>query len=115
MTGYPFTTIRDLLVKNGVPLRINKSVSSVGNLRRSFKNSAPPPYGYCYLEGALAKDPREYPILQTIDQLRLRGETPTAIAKYLNLQKIKTRKGHLWKQPTVFYIIQRLKAENERT
>ncbi len=115
MTGFPYTTIRDQLVKGGVTLRVNKSVSSTEVLRQSFKNSAPPPFGFYYLDGALVKDPKEYPILQMIDQLRRRGKSPTAIAKNLNDKKIRTRKGKIWKQATVYYIIQRLKELDERT
>jgi len=114
MTGLPYSSIRDQLVKGGMSLRINKSVSLTKILCQSFKNSAPPPYGYCYLDGAIFKDPKEYPILQMIEQLCQRGETPTAIANYLNAKKIKTRKGKIWKQPTVFYIIERLKKINGR-
>jgi hypothetical protein len=73
MTGFPYTTIRDQLVKGGVTLRINKSVSSTEVLRQTFKNSAAPPFGYYYLDGGLVKDPKEYPTLQMIDQLRRRG------------------------------------------
>ena len=114
MTSLPYSSIRDQLVKGGMSLRINKSVSSTEILCQSFKNSAPPPYGYCYLDGAIVKDPKEYPILQMIEQLCRRGKTPTAIANYLNVKKIKTRKGKIWKQPTVFYIIERLKQINEK-
>jgi hypothetical protein len=114
MTGFPYTSIRDQLAKGGVILRINKSVSSNEVLRQSFKNSAPPPFGYYYLEGALVKDPKEFPTLQMIDQLRLRGNSPTAIANRLNDKKIKTRKGNIWKQPTVYNIIQRLNNLDER-
>lgn len=114
MTGFPYTTIRDQLVKGGVTLRINKSVSSTEVLRQPFKNSAAPPFGYYYLDGGLVKDPKEYPTLQMIDQLRRRGKSPTAIANRLNDKKVKTRKGNVWKQPTVYNIIERLKNLDER-
>ena len=51
-----------------VPLRSKKSVSFLGNQRQTFKNSAPPPFGYCYLEGRLQKDSREFPVLQIIEK-----------------------------------------------
>jgi hypothetical protein len=82
LTGFPYSTIRSQLVAGGLTLRTNKSVSSSEILRQRFKNSAPPPYGYCYLEGRLQKDPREYPILQIIDQQRRQGQNPTAIATF---------------------------------
>lgn len=108
LTGFPYSTIRTQLVKGGVTLRPNKSVSSTEVLRQRFKNSSPPPYGYCYLDGCLQKDPREYPILQIIEQQRQQNKNPTSIAKYLNGKKLKPRKGKVWKQPTVYYIVQRL-------
>lgn len=54
-------------------LRPNKSVSFIGNQRQTFKSGAPPPYGYCYLDGALQKDAREYPVLQIIDNPEVDG------------------------------------------
>lgn len=111
MTGIPYSTIRSHLVAVGVTLRTNRSVSSNKILRQGFKNSAPPPFGYCYLDGRLEKDPREYPTFQIIREQWRRGQNPTSIARYLNDRKIKTRTGKAWQQPTVFYIIQRLKSE----
>lgn len=108
LTGFPVSTVRSQLVAGGMTLRTNKSVGSTEILRQGFKNSAPPPYGYCYLGGHLQPDPREYPILQIINQQRQLGQSPTAIARYLNSRKFKPRKGKIWKQPTVYYIVQRL-------
>lgn len=113
MTGFPYTSIRDQLVKGGMTLRINKSVSSNEVLRQSFKNSAPPPFGYCYLDGALVKDPKEYPIFQIIEKQWRLGQSPSAIARLLNDRKLKTRKGNIWKQPTIFNIVQRLNQQKE--
>ena len=105
----PFTTVRSHLVRLGVTLRPNKSVSFLGNIRQTFKSGAPPPYGYCYLEGRLQKDPREYPILQMIEKQRQLGRTPTEIAHFLDGKKLKTRHGVSWKQAHVFNIVQKLK------
>ncbi len=111
LTGFPYSTIRSQLVAGGLTLRTNKSVSSIKILRQRFKNSTPPPYGYCYMDGRLQADPREYPILQIIAQQRKLGRSPTAIAQYLNERKFKSRKGGAWKQPTVYYIVQRLESQ----
>lgn len=108
LTGFPYSTLRSQLVQGGLTLRPNKSVSSSKVLRQSFKNSAPPPYGYCYLDGRLQKDPREYPVLQIIEQQRRQGKNPTSIARYLNARQFKPRKGAAWRQPTVYNIVQRL-------
>jgi hypothetical protein len=96
-----------------VTLRIAKTVSSETALRQGYKGGASPIYGFCYLDGKLAKDPREYPTLQIIKEQWRRGKTPTEIASYLNGKKIKTRTGKAWKQPTVFYIVERLKKEKQ--
>lgn len=114
-TGIPYSTVRDQLVALGVTLRTNKSVSSTQALRQNFKSSAPPPYGYCYLEGRLQKDPREFPTLSIIQSLSQRGKNPTEIANHLNKLKKPTRTGKVWKQPTVYYIVQRLKTEAENS
>lgn len=104
-----FATVQRQLVKQRVTLRANKSVKFLENQRQTFKNSAPPPYGFCYLDGRLQKDPREYPILQIIERQRQTGSTPTEIARYLDGRKYKTRHGKPWRQAHVFNIIQRLK------
>lgn len=93
----------------GVTLRPNKSVSFLGNKRQTFKSGAPPPYGYCYLEGRLQKDPREYPILQMIEKQRQFGRTPTDTARLLQGNGYKTRHGKDWTQAHVFNIVQKLK------
>lgn len=105
----PVTTVRSHLVRQGVTFRANKSVGFNGNLRQTFKSSAPPPYGYCYLEGRLQKDPREYPILQIIEKQRQHGRTPTEIARFLVCKDLKTRNGKTWTQAHVFNIVQKLK------
>ncbi|OYZ24222.1 MAG: hypothetical protein B7Y39_02010 [Bdellovibrio sp. 28-41-41] len=89
--------------------RVSKSVSFSINQRQTFKNSAPPPYGFCYLDGQLQKDPREYPTLQIIEKQRQLGRTPTEIAKFLSDKGFKTRHGVSWRQAHVFNIVQRLK------
>ena len=112
---YPYPTLRDQFGAGGVTLRPNKSVSSGEVLRQRFKNSAPPPYGFCYLEGRLQKDPREFPILQIIERQWRQGKNPTSIARYLNERMLKPRKGQVWKQPTVFYIVQLLHQQSQNS
>ena len=107
-----YTSVHRQLVKQQVSFRANKSVKFLQNQRQTFKNSAPPPYGFCYLDGRLQKDPREYPILQIIEKQRQTGRTPTEIARYLDGKKFKTRHGKPWRQAHVFNIIQRLKITN---
>jgi IS30 family transposase len=109
LMNFAYTSVHRQLVKQQVTFRANKSVKFLENQRQTFKNSAPPPYGFCYLDGRLQKDPREYPILQIIERQRQTGSTPTEIARYLDGRKFKTRNGKPWRQAHVFNIIQRLK------
>ncbi len=104
-----YSSVHRQLAKQKVTFRANKSVKVLDIQRQTFKNSAPPPYGFCYLDGRLQKDPREYPILQIIEKQRQIGQTPTEIARYLEGKGIKTRHGKSWRQAHVFNIIQRLK------
>ncbi len=107
----PYSTVRTHLVNQGVTLRKNKSVSVSEMSRQTFKNSAPPPYGFCYFEGKIQKDPREFPILQTIEKQMEQGRTPTEIAKHLSSKKLKTRHGKKWQQAHVFNIVRRIKSK----
>jgi hypothetical protein len=109
MLNMAYSTVRDQLVRQGVTLRTNKAVSILKNSRQSFKNTAKPPYGFCYFEGRLQKDPKEFPILQIINKQRQLGYNPTEIARYLSGKGYKTRHGKIWRQPHVLNIVQRLK------
>lgn len=115
ITGRSFSTIQSQLKKDGVTLRINKAVKILHPLRQQFKSSSPPPYGYCYMNGRIEKDPREFQILTIIKEQWQLGNTPTQIAKYLCSRKLKTRKGVAWGQAHVFNIVQRLKEEFKTT
>ena len=111
LTGFPYTTIRDQLVKHGVTLRTNTAVTFQESLRQSTKGVAALPYGFCYLEGRPAKDSKEYSVLQIIHTHWQLGRTPTDIARHLNAKGFKTRHGKDWKQPTVFYILERFETK----
>jgi hypothetical protein len=111
--GLSYSTVRNQLARQGVMLRTNKSVSFSEDQRQTFKNSAPPPYGFCYLEGQLQKDPREYSTLQIIEKQRQLGRSPTEIARYLSGKGLKTRHGKPWGQAHVFNIVQRLQLHKK--
>lgn len=112
MTGFPYTSIRDQLFKGGVTLRPNKSVSASEILRHKFKNSSPPPFGYYYLEDQLQKDPKEFPTLQAIWKQWQLGQSATAIMKYLNAKKLKTRNQKEWKRETLLNILERFENKS---
>lgn len=110
ITGVPASTIQKRLKTGGVTFRTNRSVRSTIVQRQKFKSSTPPPYGYCYLNGSLAKDAHEFPTLQMIAAQLTLGRTPTEIARFLNNRKLRTRTGKVWQQAHVYKIVQRLKS-----
>lgn len=112
MTGFPLSTIRDRLAKGGVTLRTNKSVSATEILRHKFKNSTPPPFGYCYLEGRLQKDAKEFPVLQVIWRQWRLGQSASSIMKHLNTKKLKTRNLKEWKRETILNILERFESKS---
>lgn len=113
--GMSTSSTRSHLLKIGVTLRAKGSVSFTQGKGKSFKSSSPPPYGYCYLDGQLHKDPREYPILQIIEKQTQNGRTPSEIARFLNDKKFKTRHGKTWRQSHAFNIVQKIKTSKQRS
>ena len=114
LSGVAFSTARNYLVRLRVPLRSAHAVSFLGRQRQSFKSSASPPYGFCYLDGRLEKDAREHHVLQTIISQRQLGRTPTEIARFLNSKILRTRGGKPWTQAHLFKILQRLQSRNRQ-
>lgn len=109
MTGYPVSTIRKVLKAKGVAMRPNKCVPAKDLLRQSFKSSTQPPYGFCYLDGKLTKDPKEYPVMRIIYQQWQQGASNKAIARYLDVKKIKSRSQKTWQHTSIRKIINRFK------
>lgn len=105
-------TIRNHLVKAGVPLRThsnNQSKEKFNPRKRSIKTA---PYGYCLVAGKLLPEPREQVTLQLIIKWWQQGLSHCAITKSLNKKKIKPRKAKEWSQPTISYIIKRHQENN---
>ena len=65
------------------------------------------PFGYCYLEGKLVVDPREYKVVLEMFRLWRSGLSLRAIARSLNDRKIPTRFGKSWKHEVIKHIIER--------
>ncbi len=114
LVGVAFSTARNYLLRQRVPLRPAHAVSFVDQERRSFKSSAPPPFGFCYLDGQLVRDVREHPVLQMIISQRQLGRTPTEIANFLNSRGLRTRSDKQWTQAHLYKIIRRLRSERKQ-
>ena len=101
------TAVRKTLIDNGVPLRShsNSQLATYKSAKsRSIKTA---PYGYCLVGGRLVEDPREIAVVHMMLAWWRSGQSLGAIARRLNIQKIKPRKAANWSQPTIGFIVQR--------
>ncbi len=110
-TGYALSTIHNCLKNGKMTLRSSTKGNLKDKKRQHFKKFGPPPYGYCYLDGQLTKDPREYSVLQIIRQQWTLKKSLVDIASYLNGKKTRTRSQKIWRPPIISKIIKRLKEE----
>jgi DNA-binding transcriptional MerR regulator len=108
-TGFPVSTIRNILVLNKVPLRTNRKAtkSVVKKPLRSFWGAIP--YGKSVLDGKLVIDPRELKIVRKILALYKKGISFNAISKILNGQNIPSKLGKKWSDKTVASVINKNK------
>ena len=93
--------------KSFVKLRLERAgieprekLSQAPHVRRikRGKQGARPYYGFCYLEGEIVKDPREFPTLVLIHERWASKKTIHEIVKELNRKAIPSRKGKSWKE-----------------
>ena len=107
LLGCSKSKIRTELKKAQVIIR--PSVTQETNQRpiNSFKQNALPYYGFCYFEGEINKDPREFPVLLKIHLMWSQGRNANDVTKALNQAKILSRKGKLWSWAAVKNILNR--------
>ena len=72
------------------------------------KMNARPPFGFCYFQGQVIKDPKEYPTLQLIQSLWKQGTSISSIVRKLDEKRIKSRMKKPWSYNVVKSIIGRL-------
>jgi hypothetical protein len=106
-TGYSKTKVRSFLMKAGIAIRDFAKSHKRTDLRPGAMYSGAIPYGYCYLEGKLVVDPREYQIVLEIYYKWQNGKSLRAIARDLNDRKVATRFGKSWKHEVIKKIIER--------
>lgn len=111
-TRIPKTTVRETLVKNGMPLRNPFNGNAHYIDRQHTKHGGSTPYGYAYLDGQLLIDPKEQIIVRKILKLHQSGISSNAIAKELNSQKIPSRPGKTWLPCAVRRIIKQNKQNH---
>lgn len=111
LLGFSKNKIRNILLKQGIILR---SVSNQVNRKckiKSGKMAVWPYFGFCYFQGKIIKEPKEYPTLQLIYRFWNEGKTNHEITLNLNKAKIPTRTGKSWSWSTIKYIVNRFENE----
>ncbi len=108
-TGKAKNTIREALLRCGIELRSNVSVPVAKALGESGKRNIRPYYGFCYFQGRITPDPREFENLTLIHRLWSSGTNPNRIADSLNEKKIPARSALKWNRNSVVNIITRFK------
>ncbi|MBL7670297.1 MAG: recombinase family protein [Bdellovibrionaceae bacterium] len=109
LLGSSKNRVRSELKKLGLePSQSNAQATHKRSLK-SGKQAALPYYGFCYFEGQIVKDPREFPTLQTIHRLWSRGKSIHQINQELNRAKIPSRKGKAWSWAAIQNIVLRFK------
>ena len=99
--------VRNELKKAQVQIR--QSVTQETNMRplKLGKQNALPYFGFCYFEGQIIKDPREFPVLSKMHLMWEQNSTIHQITQALNKNKIPSRHGKTWSWAAVRNIIER--------
>ncbi|HEY8270425.1 MAG TPA: recombinase family protein [Pseudobdellovibrionaceae bacterium] len=103
--------MRSSLVRAGITLREVRCQGTHCRKITSGKQSAKPYYGFCYFEGRIVKDPREFPTLAIIHQRWGRGLSAHSIMKELDQKKIRSREGKQWSWAAVNNILKRFETK----
>ncbi|HRO66013.1 MAG TPA: hypothetical protein PL182_00460, partial [Pseudobdellovibrionaceae bacterium] len=111
LTGKARSTIQSILGKAGIALRPNRSVPGSLTWKNNGKNCVPPPYGFCYFQGKVVPDQKEYGNLLIIHRLWKERVNPNAIANQLNTKKIKPRKASAWNRNSVVKILRNFETK----
>lgn len=110
-TGKAKNTIRAALLRSGIALRPNKPLPVSKAVREPGKRNIRPYYGFCYFQGAITPDPREFENLVLIHRLWQSGTNPNRIADTLNDKKIPARCAATWNRNSIVNIIARFEAK----
>lgn len=105
--GYSKNKVRSILRCQGIRPRMGLTQATYERSLKSGKQGALPYYGFCYFEGQIVKDPREFPILQIIHRHWCRERSIHQITLELNRTKVLSRKGRTWSWAAIKNIVTR--------
>ncbi len=107
-TGLSRDSIWSVLRKHKQELRPQESVPFERWRQGNGKTKARPPYGFSFFQGAVIKDPVEYPTLQLIGNLWKQGLSISSIVLHLNSKGIKSRMKKPWSYNVIKSTIKRI-------
>jgi hypothetical protein len=107
-TGYRRTAIWKCLNDQQKLLRPQAPVSFDRWRKGRGKTRARPPYGFCFFDGEVVKNPSEYPTLLLIKKLRGRDLSITAIVEALAKKSFRSRMGKPWSYNVIKAIVGRI-------
>lgn len=111
VTGKAKNTIRDALQRADVELRPKVTLSTVEAETAKRKSNVRPFYGFCYFQGQVVPDQREFENLILIHQLWRSGANPNRIAETLNVRKVPARSATAWNRNSIVNIVTRFENE----
>lgn len=96
LMGSSKSKIRKELLKHEITPRTNKAQATPLRQLKHGRQGALPYFGFCYFQGKIIKDPREYPTLEIIHKYWKQGLSIHQINKELNRVKILSRTNKTW-------------------
>ncbi len=108
---YSKSKIRSTLKRQGLKPRVGIAEATHKRSLKSGKQGTLPYYGFCYFEGQIVKDPREFPILQMIHRLWSQRKSIHQINLELNRAKVLSRKGKTWSWAAIQNIVVRFETK----
>lgn len=90
-----------------IELRPNIATPFFKKKREAGKSNVRPPYGFCYFQGKVVPDQKEYENLMLIYQLWKSGTNPNRLADTLTEKKIQPRLAKSWNRNSVINILNR--------
>lgn len=106
-TGRAKSVIQRSLVSMGIELRPNVSTPFFKQKKETGKSNTQPPYGFCYFQGKVVPDQKEYENLMLIYELWKLETNPNRIADTLTEKKIQPRLAKSWNRNSVINILNR--------
>lgn len=109
-TGIKRTMVWETLKQHEKELKSQRVVPYERWRKGHKKTGARPPYGFCFLQGEVVRDPKEYPTLLLIHNLWTRGSEIISILDALSAKKLKSRTGREWSYGVIKVIVKRFKS-----